>query len=501
MLLCALVLAQSAQATFPGHDGKFVFEGNYTANPDGSGGFQVTTPPPGGDDFDPKWSPDGQRIAFARYAGSPTNAFDIYLVNADGTGLVNVTQSGSISDPRHPAWSPDGSQLAFDACAPGCWGVYVINVDGSGLHELAGPASTADVRYVAPKWSPDGQKIAFLGWTWNGVDNLPYDIYTINADGTGLTDITNTPSFDERSFDWSPDGSRIVFEGGTSPSESDIYVMNRDGSGRVDIAPDPSAYEDNALWSPDGARILFFSPQSPAGYYLMNPDGSSRSPFSGTNISVKDWQPIPINSYPPPRGATPLRLSLVPAYRECTSPNDTHGAPLSSGSCAPPQLTSSQLTVGTPDSNGKRTTMEAYIQLTTIVGTSTTPADVQITTALEDVFNKDLSDYTGQLRAELPVRITDKNNAPSPGGPGAATTVPFPFGFDIPCTATPADATVGSDCTITTTVNTLYPGAIVAGKRAIWQMGRGRIDDSGPDGNPDTTADNTVFLDQGVFVP
>jgi hypothetical protein len=145
--------------------------------------------------------------------------------------------------------------------------------------------------------------------------------------------------------------------------------------------------------------------------------------------------------------------------------------------------------------------MEAYIQLTTIVGTSTTPADVQITTALEDVFNKDLSDYTGQLRAELPIRITDKNNTPSPGGPGAATTEPFLFGVDVPCTATPADATVGSDCALSTTADTLYPGAIVAGKRAIWQMGRGRIDDSGPDGNPDTTADNTVFLAQGVFVP
>src|SRR5207244_4579848 len=103
-------------------------------------------------------------------------------------------------------------------------------------------------------------------------------------------------------------------------------------------------------------------------------------------------------------------------------------------------------------------------------------------------------------RANRPRRITDRNHSPSPGGPGAATTVPFLFGFDVPCTPDP-DPTVGSDCTLTTSVNTLYPGAIVGGKRAIWQMGRGRIDDAGPDGNPDTTADNTVFLDQGVFVP
>ena len=47
-----------------------------------------------------------------------------------------------------------------------------------------------------------------------------------------------------------------------------------------------------------------------------------------------------------------MRISLVPANRQCTSPNNAHGAPLSFGACSPPQLTSSQLTTGTPDSNG-----------------------------------------------------------------------------------------------------------------------------------------------------
>jgi hypothetical protein len=147
--------------------------------------------------------------------------------------------------------------------------------------------------------------------------------------------------------------------------------------------------------------------------------------------------------------------------------------------------------------------MDAALRLQAIPGNSATPqneADVKIEAHLNDVFKKDLSDYSGSLRAALPLRITDKDNTPSPGGPGAATTVPFQYGFDIPCTPDPAPDT-GSDCSISTTADTLVPGTIKESLRTIWQVGRVRVDDAGPDGNPDTAADNTVFAVQGVFVP
>ncbi len=87
----------------------------------------------------------------------------------------------------------------------------------------------------------------------------------------------------------------------------------------------------------------------------------------------------------------------------------------------------------------------------------TTTGDVQIAAHLNDVANTDLSDYTGSLRATMPVRITDKLNTPHPGGPGAATTQPFLYGFTIPCAADPGPTT-GSDCALTTSMNALAPG-------------------------------------------
>jgi hypothetical protein len=70
----------------------------------------------------------------------------------------------------------------------------------------------------------------------------------------------------------------------------------------------------------------------------------------------------------------------------------------------------------------------------------------------------------------------------------------------VSCTAT-GSATLGSNCNITTTVNTVYPGAITAGQRAVWELGPMRAYDGGTDGLASTTSDNTLFLDQGIFIP
>jgi hypothetical protein len=102
----------------------------------------------------------------------------------------------------------------------------------------------------------------------------------------------------------------------------------------------------------------------------------------------------------------------------------------------------------------------------------------------------DLSDYTGDLEARLTVQITDKDNTPHPGGPGAATVQAFTHSQPISCTAT-GDTTVGSTCDLDTTVEALVPGAVKELTRAIWELGAIRVHDGA--GN--------LFLTQGMFVP
>ena len=68
-------------------------------------------------------------------------------------------------------------------------------------------------------------------------------------------------------------------------------------------------------------------------------------------------------THPRPKGATPLRVSMVPAFNQCTTPNRTHGPPLAFPSCNPPVQSSTAITVGTPDANGAPANSEGFVKL------------------------------------------------------------------------------------------------------------------------------------------
>ena len=211
--------------------------------------------------------------------------------------------------------------------------------------------------------------------------------------------------------------------------------------------------------------------------------------------------------YPRPKGATPTRVSLVPAFNACTSPNRVHGPPdfpgngsNPDGSCNPPTQTSSQLTVGAPDANGAPAKSEGSVVASAIVGNPGTPADeadARFKVDMTDVRNKTgLGDYTGQIQLETTIRVIDRDNGPGETGVVQDT----PFRVTVPCTAT-GDTTVGSTCSVNTTADAvLGAGAIKEGKRSIWQLGQVRINDGGSDGVASTTP-NALFATQGVLVP
>jgi acyl-homoserine-lactone acylase len=211
------------------------------------------------------------------------------------------------------------------------------------------------------------------------------------------------------------------------------------------------------------------------------------------------------SGYPRPKAATPLRAALVPAYKECTAPDTTHGAPLAFPSCSSPAQVSPRLTIGSPDANGKAARSTGYVRLDTRSCpqcASPIAADVLITAAVSDVRTRGtLTDYTGELDGRLSLRLTDRNNSADP--PSApfqdpATVEDAPFDFSIPCTATSDDA--GADCTVATSANAVAPGAVRDGDRAIWQLGRIEVYDGGTDGLASTPG-NDLFEVQGVFVP
>jgi len=204
--------------------------------------------------------------------------------------------------------------------------------------------------------------------------------------------------------------------------------------------------------------------------------------------------------YPRPAGASPLRVALVPAFQQCTAPDSTHGPPLGFPSCSSPDQASPNLTVGTPDANGRGANSIGVVRLATIVGTPSTPedeADVRVEVSISDVRETaGLGDYTGELEQITNLRITDRANGT---GNESATVQDTPLAATVPCTATP-ETTRGSTCSISTTMDALVPGAVPEGKRSIWALGQVQLFDGGPDGVA-ATAGNSLFAVQGVFVP
>ena len=210
----------------------------------------------------------------------------------------------------------------------------------------------------------------------------------------------------------------------------------------------------------------------------------------------------PFNGYARPVSASPVRVSLVPAFKQCSTgaANRTHGPPLANPSCNPPAQESGFLTVGTPDSNGQAANATGYAHFKVQVGNPGTPADeadVAIAVSMSDVRKKsDLSDYTGELQVNRTLRITDRGNGPGETG----TVTDFSLPVTVPCTATPSTG-IGSTCSTTTSADAVMPGSVIEGDRAIWQSGQVRVLDGGPDGMASTASGNTLFAVQGVFIP
>jgi acyl-homoserine lactone acylase PvdQ len=206
--------------------------------------------------------------------------------------------------------------------------------------------------------------------------------------------------------------------------------------------------------------------------------------------------------YPRPKGATPFYMPLVPAYKACTAPNRTHGAPFAYGSCAAPVQRSDYLTFGSPDANGEAANSIGSVRLDVQSGNPVTPvdeADVLVNASLTDVRNQSgLTDYTGQLQASTSVRITDSDNGGASGS-DPATVSDVPLKATMTCAAT-ASTTAGGACSLSTSLDALVPGTITESKRAVWQLGEVTVSDGGSDGLV-SSSPNTLLARQGIFVP
>jgi len=122
------------------------------------------------------------------------------------------------------------------------WDLFTINADGTGRH----PLTTDTATDVYPAWSPDHRRIAF----WSGRE--PAGIYMMNADGSNRHHVI---AFSTMHMSWSPDGRRIALDG-SSDLGAEVFVMDADGTDLRNLTRSGD-FEEKPAWSPVGDLIAY----------------------------------------------------------------------------------------------------------------------------------------------------------------------------------------------------------------------------------------------------
>ncbi len=196
--------------------------------------------------------------------------FTIWTMNPDGsnpTQLTDIPASSTYVYDINPRFSPDGTMIAFRSYGRGSYhSLFVMNADSSDLQEVVINSSPEIGGF---DWSPDGTKFLFDAGSYVEIASTPAasnkvwpsglqaNLYVVGIDGKNLVRLTSDDEVMNVSASWSPDGKMIAFQSRPAhgPDPSKVQVMNSDGTSRHVVA-----IGSNPSWSPDGSRILFVGP-------------------------------------------------------------------------------------------------------------------------------------------------------------------------------------------------------------------------------------------------
>ena len=230
--------------------------------------------------------PVSERLIFVQ-RDSLFNFVGYVTMNPDGSDQLVLPSNVNTIGPS--AWSPDRSKILFTGRdLSGRFDIFSMNADGTDIINLTNNPNTA---YLDPYWSPDGTQIVFSANAANNNNSHDKEIYRMDADGSNVVRLTSN-SAEENDPIWSPDGTKIAFEKRFSNGSFAIYSMNPDGTNQQELMSLPiggnTLFEE---WSPDSAKLIFnISSIGISGIYIMDSDGSNLTllPKEGSRST---WSP------------------------------------------------------------------------------------------------------------------------------------------------------------------------------------------------------------------
>lgn len=239
-------------------------------------------------DANPRWSPDGRRIAFK--STRPGNQFDIYVMDANGANVTRVTDHPA--NDHDPVWMPDGRSLIVASERDSRSDLYRVWLDDRRVerltHHFVG-------RAIMPSISPDGRSVAFAAQTLQRLNFWDFQIHVLDlATGTSraleASGGTCWPT-------WSPDGT-LITNVALHSDPSRLQIRTPSGEQSRELRPDPTRWHYYPDWSTDGRMLAFsVSPEHHKGedwdLAISAADGSryQRLTTGPGNDRLPDWKP------------------------------------------------------------------------------------------------------------------------------------------------------------------------------------------------------------------
>jgi hypothetical protein len=429
---------------------------------------------------------------------SPAQATPTFLT------AINISDAGQDGFEPDVAVDPSGNVISVWTRSDGSFfRIQYSTRTATGAWTPAQTISDPNQSASNPDVAIDNSGNALVAWSRSDGTNIRIQAAFRPSGGSFAAPVTiSDPGFDatKPAIDFDSSGKALItwqrFDGAVLRVQATTRGAGAGGT-----------YLNETTISPGGQDG--FNPQADAGPNVDTNGVVVWTRSDGTNLRVQSSRRADVIGAARPKGATPTRIALVVGYNACTAPNRTHGPGLAFPSCNPPVRSSSTLTVGTVDANGANSNFVGSVRFRVVPGNAGTEADeanVDLIVDIADIRNNpSLTDYTGSLIINAPLRITDNQNATEQPEPGTTQTIPFEW--SVACSAT-ADTTRGSDCDLTTTADALYPGVVVESKRTMWDIGQVTVKDAGPNGTGDESCpptcgdgDETTFLRQGIFSP
>jgi Tol biopolymer transport system component len=189
-----------------------------------------------------------------------------------------------VATPAQAAFPGPNGKIAFEKSAD----IYTVNPDGTGLTNL----TNSGVAERMPAWSADGTKLAFVSSGRHGAGD---EVYVMDADGSDVRKVTSSDCGAAYNPAWSPDGQRIAYDSSCHVDGRAIYSITVDGTD-VDQLTSGTTQDSAPSWSPDGTKIAFAHVNgNRSSIYVMNPDGTGQVPVVDIpfpfSAGIPDWSP------------------------------------------------------------------------------------------------------------------------------------------------------------------------------------------------------------------